>query len=48
MSDLKGKRILVTGIASGIGKATAIEVAKCGAQVAGFDFNQKEGEKTRE
>ena len=46
MSDLKGKRILVTGIASGIGKATAIEVAKCGAQVAGFDFNQKEGEKT--
>ena len=46
MSDLKDKKILVTGIASGIGKATAKEIAKCGAQVAGFDFNQEEGEKT--
>ena len=46
MADLTGKKILVTGVASGIGKATAIEVARCGAQVAGFDSNQKEGEKT--
>jgi len=42
MSDLKDKKILVTGIASGIGKATAKEIAKSGAQVAGFDFNQEE------
>ena len=46
MANLKGKKILVTGIASGIGKATAIEVANCGAQVAGFDFNREKGEKT--
>ena len=46
MSDLKDKKILVTGIASGIGKATAKEIAKSGAQVAGFDFNQEEGEET--
>ncbi len=37
--SLEGKAILVTGIASGMGKATAIACAKMGATIIGADFN---------
>ena len=36
---LLNKKILITGGATGIGKASAIEMAKQGAQVAIFDIN---------
>ena len=39
MGRLDGKRVLVTGAATGIGKATAIRVASEGALVAMFDIN---------
>ena len=38
---LLNKKILITGGATGIGKASAIEMAKQGAQVAIFDINEK-------
>jgi NAD(P)-dependent dehydrogenase (short-subunit alcohol dehydrogenase family) len=44
--DLKGKRIIVTGAATGIGRATAIRVAREGARVAIFDVNDAEAQKT--
>jgi NAD(P)-dependent dehydrogenase (short-subunit alcohol dehydrogenase family) len=44
--DLKGKRIIVTGAATGIGRATAIRVAGEGARVAMFDVNDAEAQKT--
>ena len=37
--SLEGKTILVTGVASGMGKATAIACAKMGATIIGADFN---------
>ena len=37
--SIEGKTILVTGVASGMGKATAMTCAKMGAHVVGADFN---------
>jgi 3-oxoacyl-[acyl-carrier protein] reductase len=39
VADLAGKRALVTGAASGIGRATAEGLAKAGADVVGLDLN---------
>lgn len=38
--SLEGKTILVTGAASGMGKATAIACSKMGARIVGADFNE--------
>ena len=38
--SLEGKTILVTGAASGIGRATAVECSKVGAKVVLFDLNE--------
>ena len=46
MGALEGKRILITGAATGIGRATAIRVASEGAPVAAFDVNDKEAAST--
>lgn len=37
--SLEGKTILVTGVASGMGKATAIACSKMGATIVGADYN---------
>lgn len=38
---LEGKTILITGAASGIGKATSIESSKLGAKIIAVDVNEK-------
>ena len=38
--SLSGKTILVTGAASGMGKATALACSKMGASVVAADFNE--------
>ena len=44
--SLDGKRIILTGGATGIGRATAIRVASEGANVAFFDVNDADAEST--
>src|SRR5690606_39460088 len=47
MKDLQGKVAVVTGTGSGIGRATAVELAKQGCQLAISDINEQELELTR-
>ena len=47
MANLHNKVALVTGAASGIGRATAYEFAKVGAKVAVIDWNHHPGLVTR-
>ena len=42
-ADLTGKRCIVTGGATGIGRASAVRIAELGAQVAIFDNNNADG-----
>lgn len=44
--SLKGKKIIVTGGAQGIGKAVSEAMADCGAQIGIFDTNKNLAEKT--
>ena len=44
--DLTGKKALVTGAAGGIGKASALAMAKAGADVAIIDINDELGKKS--
>lgn len=44
--DLKGKTAIVTGGANGIGKATALLLAKHGANISIGDFNLEDAKKT--
>jgi len=46
VADLDGKRIIVTGSASGIGRAVALRVAAGGARVAAFDRDAAAGAAT--
>ena len=46
MGALEGKRILITGAATGIGRATTIRVASEGAAVAALDLNDERAAST--
>ena len=46
MNDFEGKVALVTGAATGIGRATAIAFAKSGASVVVSDVNTTKGSET--
>ena len=42
-TGLRGKVVVVTGAAAGIGRATALRFAREGGRVAGFDVNEAAG-----
>ena len=44
--DLSGKRIIITGAATGIGRATTLRVSANGAKIAAFDVNDEDGTAT--
>ena len=44
--DFKGKNVVITGAATGLGRATALEFAKAGANVAVCDFNEEKASET--
>jgi 2-hydroxycyclohexanecarboxyl-CoA dehydrogenase len=46
VTDLTGKSVVVTGAASGIGRATALQYASAGARVTIGDINESEGHAT--
>jgi 3-oxoacyl-[acyl-carrier protein] reductase len=43
LESLRGKRVLITGAAAGIGKATSLRFAREGARIAGWDVKAEEG-----
>jgi 2-hydroxycyclohexanecarboxyl-CoA dehydrogenase len=43
-TSLAGKTAVITGVSSGIGRATALQFASAGATVVGGDINAKDGE----
>jgi NAD(P)-dependent dehydrogenase (short-subunit alcohol dehydrogenase family) len=47
-TDLSGKVVVVTGIASGIGRAAALQFASAGGKVVGGDMNVDGARKTVE
>ncbi|MGA8707544.1 MAG: SDR family NAD(P)-dependent oxidoreductase [Steroidobacteraceae bacterium] len=47
-TDLAGKTAIVTGVASGIGRATALAYAGAGVSVYGADINEEQGRATLE
>lgn len=47
MSDFTGKHVLITGTASGIGRAIAVRFAAAGATVSGLDLDTDGNEETR-